>query len=206
MHDFAMFVRLGDQMTKLWLIGAGVLLGGLLTAAVIVALLEREDTLPEGSPEAAVQSFLLSLEDDDFEASYDFLSAGLKEDCEIDDLFGSTVRFDGRPESDRITLDKTTLFNGTAVVTVRLTQFRGSGPFGSSESSHLQRYSLVQEDSEWKFKEYPWPLFRCGPFTPVPEFRPLPEIRREPVPPRPVPAPTAEPAPKPTPSSRGPSR
>ena len=193
-------------MTKLWLIGAGVLLGALLIAAVTVALLEREDTLPEGSPEAAVQSFLLSLEDDDFGASYDFLSAELKQDCEIDDLFGSTMRSEGRLKSNRITLDKTTFVNGTAVVTVRLTQFRGSGPFGSSESSFQQRYSLVQEEGEWKFKEYPWPLFRCGPFAPVPEFRPLPEIRPEPAPPRPVPAPTAEPAPKPTPSSGGTSR
>ena len=50
-------------MTKLWLIGAGVLLGALLIAAVTVALLEQEDALPEGSPEAAVQSFLLSLEE-----------------------------------------------------------------------------------------------------------------------------------------------
>ena len=163
-------------MTKLWLIGAGVLLGALLIAAVTVALLEEEDTLPEGSPEAAVQSFLLSLEDDDFGASYDFLSAELKENCEIDDLFGSTMRSDGRLESNRITLDKTTFVNGTAVVTVRLTQFRGSGPFGSSESSYPQRFSLVQEEDEWKFKEYPWPLFRCGPFKPAPESGPLLEM------------------------------
>ena len=185
-------------MTKLWLIGAGVFLGALLIAAVVVALLEQEDTLTEGSPEAAVQSFLLSLENEDFGAAYDFLSAELKDECKIDDLFGSTMRSDGRLESNRITLDKTTFVNGTAVVTVRLTQFRGSGPFGSSESSYQQRYSLVQEENEWKFKEYPWPLFRCGPFRPVPAVPPLPEIR-----PEPVPAPTAEPAPTPTPSSAG---
>ncbi len=188
-------------MTKLWLIGAGVLLGALLIGAVTVALLEQEDTLPEGSPEAAVQSFLLSLEDDEFGASYDSLSAELKEECEIDDLFGSTMRSDGRLESNRITLDKTTFVNGTAIVIVRLTQFQGSGPFGSSEYSFQQRYSLAQEEGEWKFKEYPWPLFQCGPFKPVPEFRPLPEGR-----PPPAPAPTAEPAPKPTPSSGGTSR
>ena len=186
-------------MTKLWLIGAGVLLGALLIAAVVVALLEQEDTLAEGSPEAAVQSFLLSMEDDDFGASYDFLSAELKDECKIDDLFGSTMRSDGRLKSNRITLDKTTFVTeGTAVVIVRLTQFQGSGPFGSSEYSFQQRYSLVQEESEWKFKEYPWPLFRCGPFRVVPESRPLPDRR-----PPPVPAPTAEPALTPTPGPGG---
>ncbi len=126
----------------------------------------------------------------------------LKGDCKIDDLFGTTMRSDGRLESNRITLDKTTFVNGTAIVIVRLTQFQGSGPFGSSENSFQQRYSLVQEESEWKFKEYPWPLFRCGPFKPVP-VSPLPESRPGPVPPQPVPSPTAEPAPKPTPSSGG---
>ena len=177
-------------MTKLWLIGAGVLLGGLLIAAVAVALLEKEDSLPEGTPEAAVQSFLLSLEDEDYNASYDFLSAELKQDCEIDDLFGSSG---DRPKSDRITLDKTTFVDGTALVTVMVTQFRGSGPFGASESSYPQRFSLQQEQGEWKFKEYPWPLFRCGLFKPVPEFRTQPPDPRS--------APTAEPEPSPTPSA-----
>ncbi len=182
-------------MTKIWLIGAGVLLGGLLIAAVAVALLEKEDPLPEGTPEAAVQDFLLSIEGEDYDASYDFLSAELKRDCKIDDVFGSSFGPAERLKSDRITLDKTAFVDGTAFVTVTLTQFRGSGPFGASESSHSQQYSLQQEDGEWKFKQYPWPLFRCGPFKPVPEFRAPTPVH--------LPAPTAVPANTPTPGVVG---
>ena len=182
-------------MTKIWLIGAGVLLGGLLIAAVAVALLEKEDPLTEGTPEAAVQIFLLSLEDEDYDASYDLLSTELKQDCEIADLFTFPGRTSDRLKSDRITLDKTTFVNGTAVVTVILTQFRGSGPFGASESSYPQQFFLQQEEGEWKFKDYPWPLFRCGPFKVVPEAPHQPEV--------PEPAPTALPEPTPTPSAVG---
>ena len=177
-------------MTKLWLIGAGVLLGALLIAAVTVALLEQEDTLTEGSPEAAVQSFLLSLENDDFGAAYDHLSAELKEECQIDDLFGRSRGF-GKQQDDRITLEGTTIEDETAFVTVRRTQFRGGGPFGTSESSHEERFIMIREEGSWKFKTSPPLMYGCGPVKPVP------------VPPEPVPPPTAEPAPKPTPSSGG---
>ena len=185
-------------MTKLWLIGAGVLLGALLIAAVTVALLEQEDTLPEGSPEAAVQSFLLSLENEDFGAAYDYLSADLKKECKIDDLFGRSRGF-GRQQDDRITLEGTTIEDETAFVTVRRTQFRGSGPFGASESSHEERFVLIREEGSWKFKD-PF-MYGCGPLKPFPAVAPLPESR-----PAPAPAPTAEPAPKPTPSSGGASQ
>ena len=169
-------------MTRMWLIGAGVVLGGLMIAAVVFALVEKADTLAEGSPEAAVQTFLLSLQDEDFETSYGLLSAELKQGCEIDEVFGSAMRTSDRLKNDRITLDKTTLFEGTALVTVTLTQFRGSGPFGASESSHSQVFSLLEEEGEWKFKEYPWPLGRCGPFEPVPAPAPLREKPVEPAP------------------------
>ena len=168
-------------MTKIWLIGAGVVLGGLLIAAVAVALLEKEDFLPEGTPEAAVQNFLLSLEGEDYDASYDFLSAELKQDCKIDDLFGAN-----RISSDRllnvvITMDDTTFVADTAFVTFRLTQTRGRWPFDSPNSSYTQQFSLQQEEGDWKFTKYPWPLFQCGPIKPVQEFRaPAPVERSEP--------------------------
>ena len=182
-------------MTKLWLIGAGVVLGGLLIAAVAVALLEKEEALPEGTPEAVVQSFLLSLEEEDYNTSYDFLSAELKQVCEIDDLFTSPGSSSDRLKSARITLDKTAFVDGRAVVTVMLTQFRGSGPFGASESSYPQQFLLQQEEGEWKFKTYPWPLFQCGPFKVVPEFPRQPPV--------PQPPPTAVPAATPTPGAAG---
>lgn len=176
-------------MTKGWLIGGAVLLGVLLIAAIVVALLEREEPLPEGTPEAAVQRFLKAVEDDDFKGAYGFLSSELKQDCSVEDFFGRVGPLDTRLKNDRITLERTTPLDGTTLVTVRITRFRGSGLFGASESSFEQSYTLRQEEGEWKFTGYPWPFFNCGPFKPEPA--------RPPQPPRPPePTPTATPAPE----------
>ena len=172
-------------MTKVWLIGGGAFLGILLVASVVLALTQQEDLLPLGSPEAAVQEFLKATEADDFQVSYDFLSKELKAECKLEDFAGQR-RFDRRgTEDSRVTLEKTTTANGVTFVDVRITQFYGTGPFGSSESSRQERYSLRQEDGLWKFAAYPWPYYNCGPFKPVPEpVQP---------PPRPSPAPTPAP-------------
>ena len=178
----------GNHMTKGWLIGGAVLLGALLVAAIVVALLEREEALPEGTPEAAVQRFLKTVEEDDLEGAYGFLSSELKRDCSIEEFFGRVGPRDSRLKNDRITLERTSTVDGTTFVTVRITRFYGSGPFGASESSFEQRFTLRQEEGEWKFTEYPWPYFNCGPFKPEPALPPEP--------PRPEPTPTATPAPE----------
>ena len=93
-----------------------------------------------------------------------------------------------RLRDDRVTLESTATVKETVFVTVRVTQFRGSGLFGASESSFEQRFALRQEDRQWRFTEYPWPFFRCGPFEPS-----EPEPSR-PRPPEPTPTASPEPA------------
>ena len=68
-------------------------------------------------------------------------------------------------------------------MTVRVTSFQSREPFGPSESFFEQRFTLGQEEGEWRFTGYPWPFFRCGAFEPVPVEPPL---RR---PPEPIPTP-----------------
>jgi hypothetical protein len=75
-------------MPKIWLIGAGSLLAILLVASIIVALMQRVEPLPEGTPERAVQLYLEAIADGDLEAARDFLSAELKERCLVEDLAG----------------------------------------------------------------------------------------------------------------------
>ena len=180
-------------MSKAWLIGGGVFLGVLFVASVIVALLESEEPLPEGTPEAAVQSFLTATEDENLELAYSFLSKGLQEDCAVEKFVGGDVRAVDRLRDDRVTLESTATVKDTVFVTVRVTRFHGSGPFGASESSFEQRFALRQEgDGQWRFTEYPWPFFRCGPFS----------IERPgSVPPRLDPTPIREPRPTPVPES-----
>ena len=71
-------------MSRNWLIGGGIFLVALLVASIVIALLEGEETFPEGSTEKAVQDYLRAAEDDDFETAYVFLSAALKEDKKQD--------------------------------------------------------------------------------------------------------------------------
>ena len=174
-------------MTKGWLIGGGVFLGALLIASVIVAMLDRDEPLPEGSPEAAVQSFLKAIEDENFEVAHSSLSDSLREDCPIEKFAGGNIRGDSKLRDNRITLERTKTVQDTVFVTVRVTQFHGSGPFGASESSFEHRFALRQEEGRWRFTEFPWPFFRCGPFEPVrvkPAAPPTPE-------PTPIPEPTS---------------
>ena len=166
-------------MTKGWLIGGAVFLAVLLIASVVVAVLEREELLAEGTPEATVQSFLRAVQDEEFRLAHSFLSDDLKEDCAFDQFFSRTVSPRGPMGDDRITLERTKTEGDIAFVTVRVTQFHGRGLFETSESSHEQRLILREEDGQWRFTEYPWPFSQCGPYNP--ERRP-PEPVREPEP------------------------
>ncbi|MDP6402033.1 MAG: hypothetical protein QF467_00625 [SAR202 cluster bacterium] len=164
-------------MTRGWLIGGGVFLGALLVAGIVVALMDEEDSLPEGSPEATVQLFLKAVEDGDLEAAYGFLSDSLKGECDVETFVGRSLSQQDRMRDTRVTLERTTTVEHTVFVTVRITQFRSGGPFGSSDSSHEQRFALADEQGQWRFTVHPWPYFGCGPFKipPTPITPPTPE-------------------------------
>ena len=161
-------------MSRNWLIGGGLFLAVLLVASVVVALLEDEESFAEGTVEEAVQVYLRAVEDDDFETAYGFLSSELKDECSIDEFAGGNIPSRSDLSDERVTLEKTTTVEETVFVTVRVTRLQGRGPFGTSESSFEQRFSLRQQEGNWRFTEYPWPFFRCGPFKPEPAPRPPP--------------------------------
>ena len=177
-------------MSRNWLIGGGLFLAALLVASVVVALLEDEESFAEGSVEETVQVYLRAVEDDDFETAHGLLSSELKDECPIDEFAGGNIPTRSDLGDDRVTLEKTTTVKETVFVTVRVTQLRGRGPFGTSESSFEQRFSLRQQEGDWRFTEYPWPFFRCGPFKPEPAPRP-PAPAASPLPVEPTQTPAA---------------
>ncbi|MSQ12496.1 MAG: hypothetical protein EXR48_07435 [Dehalococcoidia bacterium] len=163
-------------MSKWWLIGGGVALLALLAAAIGVALVERETTLTEGTPEAAVQRFLNVVEGNDYETAHGMLSSELRSKCPIEQMAGQ-ARFGGfQPlEDSRITLEETKVFDSTATVTVRVTTFSSSELFGSSESSRFESYSLRKDaDGQWRFTGYPFPVYGCPYLEPEEGPRPAP--------------------------------
>ena len=195
-------------MPKIWLIGGAALLAALLLASVVVALMEREEVFPKGTPESAVQRYLIAAEEEDFKTAHSLLSAELRGECSVEQLAGTPFgRYRDLADS-RVTLEDTIYLNGAAVVVVRVTRISGSGPFGTYESQHEQRYSISQEDGEWRFTEYPWLHYDCARPPPVEVDRAPPvEVDRAPpvevdrAPPPPEHTPTPEPVPEATPSS-----
>ena len=174
-------------MPKYWLIGGATFVGVLLVASVVVALMQEDVALKEGSPERAVQLYLQAVRDEDFKAAHGFLSEELKKDCTVETMAARDFGRGRELSSSRVTLRDTTYLNDSndsALVIARVTRVRGSGPFGSSESSHEQRYVLSLEDGQWLLAESPWPYYGCPEPSPKQEAIPA----REP-PPTPTPAP-----------------
>ncbi len=176
-------------MAKGWLIGGGAFLVILLVVSIIVALLEREEPLTAGTPEAAVQRFLRAAETEDLSIAFNSLSAALREECSLEEFGGRSYPTRNQLGDARVTLEKSQVIEDTAFVTVRISQFRGSGPFGTSESNFEQRYSLLREEGDWKFAEYPWPFFNCGPLKPVPIMPPSRAPQEAPIDETPAPTP-----------------
>lgn len=152
-------------MTKIWLIGGAAFLTILVVAAIVVALTQTEKPLTEGSPEAAVQGFLRATEAKETQIAYDFFSNDLKSECPLED-FGGRNFGRGQIDDSRIVFDKTDVVDGTAFVTLQVTQFYGNGLFGSSESTHSEQFTLSKESGQWKLVRNPWPYYNCGPSSP----------------------------------------
>ena len=151
-------------MPKYWLIGGATLATLLVAASVVVALTREVEQLPRDTPEGTVQLYLTALGKEDFGLAHGLLSARLKRECGIEDFASQRqLRMSRELEDSRVTLEGTRSLNGKVIVTGRFTRIRGSGPFGTSESSHEQLYTLAQEESEWRLSEYSWPHFGCGP-------------------------------------------
>ena len=148
-------------MGKWWLIGAAAVLAVLLIASIVLALTSRESEFAPGTPERAVQDLLRAAENDDIETAYRMLSAELQEKCELKNFADGGRYRSGDDRDIRAALRDTRLVGGITFVSVRVTRYRGSGPFDSGESSYDRRFALQQEEGEWKFTEYPWPFDYC---------------------------------------------
>ena len=144
-------------MGKWWLIGAAAFLAVLLIASIVLALTSRETEFAPGTPERAVQDLLRAAESEDFETAYGMLSEELHGKCTLQGFLDASGYSFNYYEDIRATLRDAKVVDDLTLVNVRITEFHGGGPFDSGESSHNRRYTLRQEEGEWKFTEYPWP-------------------------------------------------
>lgn len=155
-------------MSKAWLIGGAAFVAILLAGSIVVALVQQEQPLPEGTPERTVQLFLTSLRGGDLKQAYRYFSEELKEQCDLENFAGSAPWSERLLEDTRVAYQDTQDLGGTAVVTARVSRISGGGLFGTSESSHAERFNLVREVGEWRLSQQPWPHFGCNKLEPRP--------------------------------------
>ena len=147
-------------MSRLWLIGVAVFVGGLIVAGVIIAVVTTQgdvELLPAGTPEGSVQRYLLALQDHDYREAYGYLSASTTRTCDLEDF----LRFasDGELRGSQMTLEDTQRFDDSAIVTARVTVF-APDVFGPSEYSYDRTFNVRREQGQWRLV---WPDYRCPP-------------------------------------------
>ncbi len=147
------------DMTKWWLVGGSGLLGVLIIASIVLALINRDAVFAPGTPEFTVQDLLRAAEDEDSEKMYAMLSQELRDECAPEDFANNLIySFTHDRENDRqITLTEVTEINDTTLVSVQVRHFSYDGLFFNSDYEMSHTYKLRQEGGEWKFVDYPWP-------------------------------------------------
>lgn len=143
-----------------WLVAAGAVVAAIVLGAVAVgAFIDREQTYPAGSAEAAVQGYLRAVADQDATTAFTYISDELVDECGEFPRESITQRGDYR---FRATLVETIARDGTTEVNVEITERWGSPPFDGGDSTYRQSFVLIQA-AGWRFSEVPWPLYCANP-------------------------------------------
>lgn len=150
--------------------GGVLLLGLLMLAAAIAALVEREAEFPAGSGPALVQEYELAIAAGEWTAAYALLADELQQACPLEENL--PIR-DQIARQGRVTLQGSEMVGDTLIVTVRVTESEFEGPFAANQWTHERRYQLVGGDGAWRFSEYPPPFYGC-PDPPAPPEPPVP--------------------------------
>ena len=152
-------------LSSKWLVGIAVVVVILVVASLAVGLTVGRGaakSFAESEPEGIVQRYTLALQDGEYRVAHSYLSERLKRFCTEENLRMNGRWFAEQSGETRITLiGKETLSDGRTEVQVRVTDVNVSPPFGIDESSHEERYVLIQENNQWRLDEAPWPVGGC---------------------------------------------
>ena len=164
-----------------WLAGISISVVVLAIVAVIVTLVAGSGDpkpLPSGSPEAAVQDFILAVDKGDYNTAYAMLHPDVQDYCSPTDFASNLTN--QRDNSLRISLKSVDTIAGQTHVTVDITNFYGSPPFDYSESTYPAMFVVEQVDGTWMIQEAPYQFSGCAyrlkPPTPTPSPTPTPTV------------------------------
>ncbi|MCH7483051.1 MAG: hypothetical protein IIC31_09530 [Chloroflexi bacterium] len=167
-----------------WLAGITAVVVALVALSLVVAIATGSDEPPllaEDTPEGTVQRYIQALQDADYAAAHALLTEDERESCLLEDY--GRQRFEASDDV-RVRLGETRPVGDNVEVTLHVTRFSASPPFGVSEYTQDYRYLLKETAGVWRIAEASWP-FACN-------------LRARP--PSPTATPTPTPAPPPTPA------
>jgi hypothetical protein len=140
------------------LVGIGVFVAIALVVALALAG-SNVRTYASDTPEAVAQAYFQALFDEDTDAAYDYLSAGLKAECEPSDLDMWWIH-----DAQSVSFDGVRVTGNHAAIELRLlsTDFdMGIFPFEDYENSLESELELDRTHGEWKITDATWPLAGC---------------------------------------------
>ena len=144
-----------------WLAGITAAVGALVVISLVVALATGTDDPPllaEDTPEGTVQRYIVAFQDGDYATAYALLTEGARAQCPIEEFRRARrVRDDDDP---RVRLDGTRPAGDDVEVSVSVTRFSGSPPFGVSEYTQTYHYLVTETDDGWRIVDALWP-FGC---------------------------------------------
>ncbi len=135
-----------------------VFVGAVVLLAVLAGVLVTNRAAPSLSPdtpEGVVQQYLKAVFAGDYPVAAALLSPS--SGCKVSDVAAAYA-----PESAQVVLDHTAVTGDHAVVTLKVTEGSGSGPFESSGYSHKERITVQREGGVWKIASSPWLLSPCN--------------------------------------------
>ena len=164
-----------------WLAGITAVVGALVVISLVVALATgsgEPPLLPEDTAEGTVQRYVRAAQDADHAAADALLTEDARARCSNE---GFRPRL---PPSDdvRVRLGATRPAGDNVEVTIHVTRFSASPPFGVSEFTSDYRYLLTETADGWRIVDAPWPSV-CAVRAPPPPPTATPT---------PVPAPAAD--------------
>ena len=149
-------------MNRIWLIGAGVLLGAVVVASIVLELFDEPTEFPDNSPERAVQLYLEASNEGNYQRVHKTFIRSLRDSCSQQDLL-RTSTYEREPLRDsRVTLERTDITDDSVLLSARVTRAGSNDFFAISEYSFKRVFTLKQEDGEWRFSEFPWPFENCN--------------------------------------------
>ena len=139
------------------IVGAGLFI--LIVSSLVLALTTEVATLEEGTPERSVQLFLEHLKNDRFSEAHSFLTLDKQKTCNAVHFLRQFSDYgDSQLQDSNISLNKPNQEIAQAtIVNLEISRIEPS-PFGSSENSYQESFTLILEDNIWKISEFNFPM------------------------------------------------